>query len=53
MKSLDLARGLIDEALGELLAILRARGRWGNVLVIVTADHGELSETLGTLVARR
>jgi len=31
----------MDEALGELLAALRARGRWENALVIVTADHGE------------
>ncbi len=31
----------MDGALGELLAALRARGRYENALVIVTADHGE------------
>ncbi len=31
----------MDEALGELLAALRARGRYDNALVVVTADHGE------------
>ncbi len=31
----------MDAALGELLAALRARGRYENALVIVTADHGE------------
>ena len=30
-----------DAALGELLAALRARGRYENALVVVTADHGE------------
>lgn len=32
----------MDEAFGELLAGLAARGRYENALVIVTADHGEL-----------
>jgi arylsulfatase A-like enzyme len=32
----------MDEALGELLAALRKRGRYENALVIVTGDHGEL-----------
>jgi arylsulfatase A-like enzyme len=32
----------MDEALGELLAALRKRGRYENALVIVAADHGEL-----------
>jgi arylsulfatase A-like enzyme len=32
----------MDAALGDLLAALRARGRYANTLVIVTADHGEL-----------
>jgi arylsulfatase A-like enzyme len=31
----------MDEALGALLDGLRARGRYENALVIVTADHGE------------
>src|SRR5882724_2728234 len=31
----------MDEALGELLDALRARGRYQNALVVVTADHGE------------
>jgi arylsulfatase A-like enzyme len=31
----------MDDALGALLAALRARGRYENALVIVTADHGE------------
>jgi arylsulfatase A-like enzyme len=31
----------MDAALGELLDALRARGRYENALVIVTADHGE------------
>jgi arylsulfatase A-like enzyme len=31
----------MDEALGALLAALRARGRYENALVIVTSDHGE------------
>ncbi len=32
----------MDAALGELLAALKARGRYENALIIVTADHGEL-----------
>jgi arylsulfatase A-like enzyme len=31
----------MDVALGELLAALRARGRYDNALIIVTSDHGE------------
>jgi arylsulfatase A-like enzyme len=31
-----------DHALGELLDGLRARGRYENALIIMTADHGEL-----------
>ncbi|MFN8543822.1 MAG: sulfatase [Candidatus Binatia bacterium] len=33
---------LMDHALGALLAALRARGRYENALIVVTADHGEL-----------
>jgi arylsulfatase A-like enzyme len=32
----------MDEALGELVAELKARGRYERALIIVTADHGEL-----------
>ncbi len=32
----------MDEALGQLIAALKARGRYDNALIIVTADHGEL-----------
>jgi arylsulfatase A-like enzyme len=32
----------MDAGLGELLAALKARGRYENALVVVTADHGEL-----------
>jgi arylsulfatase A-like enzyme len=32
----------MDAALGELVAALKARGRWENAVVIVTADHGEM-----------
>ena len=32
----------MDAALGELIAALKARGRYENTLIIVTADHGEL-----------
>ena len=32
----------MDAALGELVAALKARGRYDNALVIVTADHGEM-----------
>jgi arylsulfatase A-like enzyme len=32
----------MDAALGELIAALKARGRYDNALIIVTADHGEL-----------
>jgi len=33
---------LMDAALGELWAGLRARGRYENAVIVVTADHGEL-----------
>ena len=33
---------LMDSALGELWAALRARGRYENAVIVVTADHGEL-----------
>lgn len=33
---------LMDAYLGELIAALKARGRYENALIIVTADHGEL-----------
>jgi arylsulfatase A-like enzyme len=32
----------MDEALGELIDALKARGRYENALIIVTSDHGEL-----------
>lgn len=32
----------MDAGLGELVAALKARGRYENALVIVTADHGEM-----------
>src|SRR5262249_41223109 len=32
----------MDAALGELVAALKARGRYENALIVVTADHGEL-----------
>lgn len=32
----------MDEALGQFIAELKARGRYDNALIIVTADHGEL-----------
>jgi arylsulfatase A-like enzyme len=32
----------MDAALGELIGDLKARGRYENTLIIVTADHGEL-----------
>lgn len=32
----------MDSALGDLVAALKARGRYDNTLIIVTADHGEL-----------
>lgn len=31
----------MDAALGELVAALKARGRYENALIVVTADHGE------------
>src|SRR5262249_24851989 len=33
---------LMDDALGKLWAALKARGRYENTLIVVTADHGEL-----------
>jgi arylsulfatase A-like enzyme len=33
---------LMDEGLGELVTALKARGRYENTLIVVTADHGEL-----------
>ena len=44
----------MDAALGELVAALKARGRYENALIIVTADHGELlgeHDTSGTWAA--
>ena len=38
----DLEIRFMDEHFGRLLAALRARGLWDDLLVIVTADHGEL-----------
>jgi arylsulfatase A-like enzyme len=32
---------LMDDAIGKLLAAVRANGDWSNTLVIVVADHGE------------
>jgi arylsulfatase A-like enzyme len=32
----------MDAALGELVAALKARGRYENALVVVTSDHGEM-----------
>jgi len=40
----------MDAALGDLIAALKARGRYENALIIVTADHGEMlgeHETVG------
>jgi arylsulfatase A-like enzyme len=31
----------VDAAIGEVLAAVRARGRWDQSLIIVTSDHGE------------
>jgi arylsulfatase A-like enzyme len=33
---------VMDAAFGELIAALKARGRYDNALIIATADHGEL-----------
>ena len=38
----DLEIRFMDEHLGRLVAGLRARGLWDDLLVVVTADHGEL-----------
>jgi arylsulfatase A-like enzyme len=38
----DLEIRFMDEHVGRLLAALRARGLWDDLLVVVTADHGEL-----------
>lgn len=39
----------MDAALGELVAALKARGRYENALVIVTSDHGEMLGEHGTV----
>jgi arylsulfatase A-like enzyme len=39
----------MDAALGELLAALKARGRYENAVVVVTADHGEMLGEHGTV----
>jgi arylsulfatase A-like enzyme len=39
----------MDQALGDLLAALKARGRYRGALVIVTADHGEFLGEHGQL----
>jgi arylsulfatase A-like enzyme len=39
----------MDAALGELIAALKARGRYENALVIVTSDHGEMLGEHGTV----
>jgi arylsulfatase A-like enzyme len=38
----DLEIRFMDEHIGRLFAALRARGLWDDLLVVVTADHGEL-----------
>jgi arylsulfatase A-like enzyme len=38
----DLEIRFMDEQLGRLVAGLRARGLWDDMLVVITADHGEL-----------
>ena len=38
----DLEIRFMDEHFGRLLAALRTRGLWDDLLVVVTADHGEL-----------
>jgi arylsulfatase A-like enzyme len=38
----DLEIGFMDDQIGRLLAALRARGLYDDLLVVVTADHGEL-----------
>lgn len=38
----DARLGAVDQALGDLLAVLQSAGRYAGALVVVTADHGEL-----------
>jgi arylsulfatase A-like enzyme len=38
----DAALAEIDGAVGDLLALLQASGRYAGALVVITADHGEL-----------
>ncbi|MGI9602951.1 MAG: sulfatase family protein [Acidimicrobiales bacterium] len=34
---------LIDDQVGELLDVVRARGEWDNTIVVFCADHGEMN----------
>lgn len=38
----DGALARVDRAVGEILAVLQADGRYADALIVVTADHGEL-----------
>jgi hypothetical protein len=38
----DAELAAVDQAVGDLLALLQADGRYAGALVVVTADHGEL-----------
>jgi len=40
---------LIDELIGEVLDVVRARGEWERTVVVFTSDHGEMNGDAGLL----
>ncbi len=40
---------LIDEQIGQLFAVIEARGEWDNTVVVLVSDHGEMNGDYGLI----